>query len=76
MIALAVLLTVQIADAQVKSPEAAKKALAGAEAAAENPKKAVKVATWMNLAKAYMDAYNRICMGWCFNAGTSAPHGK
>ena len=58
MIALAVLLTVQIADAQVKTPEAAKKALAGAEAAAENPKKAVKVATWMNLAKAYMDAYN------------------
>ena len=56
--ALAVLLAVQVADAQVKTPEVAKKALAGAEAAAKDAKKATKVATWLKLATAYMDAYN------------------
>ena len=58
LIALAVLLSVQVADAQTKSPEAAKKAVAAAEAAAQNPKKATKVATWTKLASSYMDAYN------------------
>lgn len=59
LIALAVLLTVQVADAQMtKSPEAAKKALTSAQAATENPKKAAKVVTWLKLADAYMDAYN------------------
>ena len=58
LIALAVLLSVQVADAQTKSPEAAKKAVAAAEAAAQNPKKAAKVATWTKLASSYMDAYN------------------
>ena len=58
LIALAVLLSVQVADAQTKSPDAAKKAVAAAEAAAENPKKAAKVATWVKLATSYMDAYN------------------
>ena len=58
LIALAVLLSVQVADAQVKTPEAAKKAVEAAEVAAQNPKKAVKVATWTKLATAYMDAYN------------------
>lgn len=59
LIALAVLLTVQVADAQMtKTPEAAKKALASAQAATENPKKAAKFATWTKLASAYMDAYN------------------
>ncbi|MBR0320895.1 MAG: hypothetical protein IIX08_00745, partial [Bacteroidales bacterium] len=58
LIALAVLLSVQVADAQTKSPDAAKKAVAAAEAAAENPKKAAKVATWVKLASSYMDAYN------------------
>lgn len=58
LIALAVLLTVQIADAQVKSPADAKKAVETAAAATENPKKAVKPATWIKLANAYMDAYN------------------
>lgn len=57
-IALAVFLTVQAADAQVKTPEAAKKAVEAAEAAAQNPKKADKVATWLKLAQSYMDAYN------------------
>ena len=58
LIALAVLLSVQVADAQVKSPAAAKKALDAAQVAAENPKKNTKVATWTKLASAYMDAFN------------------
>ena len=58
LIALAVLLAVQVADAQVKTPEAAKKALTSAEAASKDAKKAAKVATWLKLANAYMDAYN------------------
>ena len=57
-LALAVLLTVQLADAQVKSPDAAKKAVEAAEAAAKDPKKAAKVATWLKVATTYMDAYN------------------
>ncbi|MBO8444699.1 MAG: hypothetical protein IAC23_03255 [Bacteroidetes bacterium] len=57
-IALAVLLSVQVADAQVKTPSEAKKAVESAEAASQNPKKAEKVATWMKLAKAYVDAYD------------------
>ena len=58
LLAIAVLLTVQLADAQVKSPEAAKKAVDAAEAAAKDAKKATKVATWLKLATSYMDAYN------------------
>ena len=58
LIALAVLLSVQVADAQTKTPEAAKKALVSAEAASQDAKKAAKVATWTKLASAYMDAYN------------------
>jgi tetratricopeptide (TPR) repeat protein len=41
-----------------KSPEAAKKAVETAKVAAENPKKATKVVTWLKLANSYMDAYN------------------
>ena len=58
LIALAVLLSVQVADAQVKTPAAAKKALDAAQVAAENPKKNTKVTTWTKLASAYMDAFN------------------
>ncbi len=58
LIALAVLLAVQVADAQTKTPAAAKSALEKAEAASKDAKKAAKVATWTKLAKAYMDAYN------------------
>ena len=58
LIALAVLLAVQVADAQTKSPEAAKKAVESAEAASKDAKKAAKVATWIKLASSYMDAYN------------------
>ena len=56
--ALAVLLAVQFADAQVKTPEAARKAVESASAASKDAKKATKVATWIKLASAYMDAYN------------------
>ena len=56
LIALAVLLAVQTADAQVKAIDSAKKAVEAADAAAQNPKKATKVATWLKLATAYMDA--------------------
>ena len=58
LIALAVLLAVQVADAQTKSPEAAKKAVESAEAASKDAKKATKVATWLKLASSYLDAYN------------------
>lgn len=58
LIALAVLLSVQVADAQTKTPEAARKAVEAAEAASKDAKKATKVATWTKLASAYMDAYN------------------
>lgn len=58
IIALTVLLAVQVADAQVKSASAAKKAVEAAESASKDAKKATKVATWIKLAKAYMDAYN------------------
>ena len=57
LIALAVLLSVQVADAQMKSPAVVKKALDNAEAASQDPKKNVKTATWLKLAEAYMDAY-------------------
>jgi len=58
ILALAVLLAVQVADAQTKSPADAKKAVESAEAASQDAKKATKVATWLKLAEAYMDAYN------------------
>ena len=57
LIALAVLLAVQVADAQVKSADAAKKAVEAAEKAAQDSKKNTKVATWLKLATTYMDAY-------------------
>ena len=58
-IALAVVLSVQFANAQtVKPADAAKKAVESAEKAANDPKKAAKVATWLKLAKTYVDAYN------------------
>lgn len=57
LIALALLLSVQMADAQTKTPEAAKKAVEAAKEASQNEKKAAKVATWLKLATSYMDAY-------------------
>ena len=58
LIALAVLLAVQVADAQVKTPDAAKKAVEKAAEATQDAKKATKVATWLKLATCYMDAYS------------------
>ena len=56
--ALVVLLSVQFANAQVKPAATAKKAVESAQAASQDAKKATKVATWLKLAKSYMDAYN------------------
>ena len=58
ILALAVLLAVQVADAQTKALDAAKAAAETAKAASEDAKKATKVATWLKLADAYMAAYN------------------
>ena len=58
LIALALITSVQIASAQSKSPAEAKKAVEAAELAAQNPKKAVKPATWLKVADAYVKAYD------------------
>ena len=57
-LALAILASMQFANAQVKSEGAAKSALESAQAAASNAKKATKVATWTKLGQAYIDAYD------------------
>ena len=65
LIALALVLSLQVADAQVKSPAAVKKAVETAELAAQDPKKNTKPATWLKLAEAYMNAYtNPAGIGW------------
>jgi len=46
------------ANAQVKSPSAAKSAVEKAKADTENPKKATKVATWMKYGKSLVEAYD------------------
>ncbi len=58
MIALAVLLSIQISFAQVKSKDAVLKSIETAKLATENPKKALKVATWTKLAETLVDAYS------------------
>ena len=58
LLALAVLATMQVANAQVKSAADAKKAVEAAEAAASNEKKAVKTATWLKLGQEYVKAYD------------------
>lgn len=57
-IALALIASLQFANAQVKSESAAKSAVEKAQADTENPKKATKVATWMKLGQTLVDAYN------------------
>ncbi|MBR4755578.1 MAG: tetratricopeptide repeat protein [Bacteroidales bacterium] len=57
LIVLALLATVQVANAQ-GGVGAAKKALDAAVAASQNAKKATKVATWTKLAESYLNAYN------------------
>lgn len=46
------------AQAQVKSPAAAKSAVEKTQAATENPKQNTKFGTWMKYGQALMDAYN------------------
>ena len=57
LVVLAIVLSVQLASAQVKSSEDALKAVASAEKNAANAKKATKVTTWLKLATAYINAY-------------------
>jgi uncharacterized alpha-E superfamily protein len=57
LIALALVLSLQVADAQVKPTAVIKKAVENAEAAAQDPKKNIKPATWLKLAEAYVNAY-------------------
>ena len=65
LIALALVLSLQVADAQVKSTAAIKKAVETAETAAQDPKKNIKPATWLKLAESYMNAYtNPAGIGW------------
>ena len=65
LIALALVLSLQVANAQVKSPAAIKKAVEAAEAAAQDAKKNTKPATWLKLAEAYVNAYtNPAGIGW------------
>ena len=60
LIALALIASVQFAGAQeqVKSVSAAKSALEAAQAAAQNPKKNIKMQTWLKLGQSFIDAYN------------------
>lgn len=58
LIALAIFASVQMADAQVKSAEACRKAVESAAAASADAKKGTKTATWLNLGKAYLAAYD------------------
>ncbi len=58
LLALAVLASMQVANAQVKSAADAKKAVDAAEAAASNEKKAIKTATWIKLGQEYVKAYD------------------
>lgn len=64
-IALAVIASLQVANAQVKAPGVAKAAAETAQAAADNPKKATKFATWLKLGQAYVEAYDAPALnGW------------
>ena len=76
LFALALIASVQVATAQVK-PEAARKALAAAEAAAQNVKKNTKAAVWQKLGEAYVNAYDAptggVQPGWPRNLVTEKP---
>lgn len=64
MVVLALAASIMTANAQ-KSQEVITKAIAKAQADSENPKKNEKVSTWLNLAKAHMEAYNTPMLnGW------------
>lgn len=57
-LALALVASLQVAQAQVKSDADIQKAIDKALAAANDAKKGAKPATWMKLGQAYMNAYN------------------
>ena len=57
LVASALLMMVPFAFAQLKSSADVKKYVESAKANAENPKKALKAATWMKLGEAYYKAY-------------------
>ena len=57
LLALAIISSMQVANAQVKSAADARKAVEAAEAAAKNEKKAIKVATWIKVGQEYVKAY-------------------
>ncbi len=59
LIALSLILSLTMVSAQPKNAAEAQKAVAKAEAAAADAKKAAKPATWIALAKAYVDAYDQ-----------------
>ena len=59
LIALSLILSLTMVNAQPKSAADAQKALTKAQAAASDAKKAEKPATWIALAKAYVDAYDQ-----------------
>lgn len=59
LIALSLILSLTAVNAQPKSAADAQKAVAKAESAAADAKKAEKPATWITLAKAYIDAYEQ-----------------
>lgn len=68
MMVLALAAVAQFAYAQ-KSAEAVNKAIAAAQAACENPKKADKPATWLSLAKAYMESYTTVQLNGMLGMG-------
>ena len=59
LIALSLILSLTMVSAQPKNAADAQKAVNKAEAAAADAKKAAKPATWISLAKAYIDAYEQ-----------------
>lgn len=64
MLIAALMASVTLSYAQ-KSEDACKKAVANAQAATENPKKAANPATWINYAKANVEAYtSALGNGW------------
>ena len=56
-IVLALVASLQVAGAQVKSVQAARSAAEAAAAAVTNPKKAAKVSNWLKLGQSYLEAY-------------------
>ena len=59
LIALSLILSLTMVSAQPKNAADAQKAVAKAEAAAADAKKATKPATWIAVAKAYIEAYEQ-----------------